>query len=108
MDGLVVEASQHLVDVAEGAEVILGDLGHVPREPVPEALACDLELDRLDVLALDLDALATAGVDAEPEQVGYELLRDAGRIRAARRVRGVDDRGDRGVGAEALEPEAGA
>ena len=55
-----------------------GDFGHVRRQSLPEALACDLKLDRLGILADHLDHAYGAGVHAHREQVTDELFGDSG------------------------------
>src|SRR6266511_4689420 len=73
-DRVRVERRQDLVHIAERLQVSGRDLDHVLWQRIPQTPACDLKLDRLNVLALDLHQ-TPAGVDAHLEKIADELLR---------------------------------
>ena len=105
-DGLRVVTREHFVDVAEALQVMLVDHVDIRGQRRPEVVADDLEMHGLDELALHLDGLAAACVDAKLAEVRDELIRDPGgeappsRLERARR-------GPQGsVSTEPLEPKA--
>src|SRR6266511_3928544 len=104
-DRVRVERRQDLVHIAERLQVSGRDLDHVLWQRIPQTPACDLKLDRLNVLALDLHQ-TPAGVDAHLEKIADELLCDSWCIAPFGSFDRLRYCRQRGLGAEPLEPQS--
>ena len=102
--GVGVERLEDLAEIAEASELGGGDGVHSRRQPFPQAVAHDLELNRLDPLARRPVRCPGATVDEQSHEVVDERLGNRRSERAARACQRARDRSEGTVATEGLEP----